>query len=130
MRCLAALALTPLLRQGATAAMDISDGLLGDLAKLARASKVSARVALADIPLSEAAREAVALAPDLIELLLCGGDDYEILACGEAALLGCGPGGQGDFRRIGEIVAGREAPRLVDSQGKQMEFRTLSFSHF
>ncbi len=145
------LELAPLLRQGASAAMDISDGLLGDLGKLARASKVSARVLLADIPFSEAAQEALALdhaafernrsnaenvidfkelerapsekpvptfsqralAPDLLETLLCGGDDYEILACGEPALLSCGPGGQGDFRRIGEIVAGPEAPRTL-----------------
>ncbi|MGA9601069.1 MAG: thiamine-phosphate kinase [Methylocystis sp.] len=124
------LELAPLLRQGASAAMDVSDGLLGDLAKLARASKVSARVVLADIPFSDAAREALVLAPDILETLLCGGDDYEILACGEAALLEGGPGGRGHFRRIGEITAGLEAPRLVDSQGKQIEFKTLSFSHF
>ena len=64
-----------------------------------------------------------------METLLCGGDDYEILACGDARL-GFGPGGQGDFRRIGEIVAGLEAPRLVDIHGKPIEFKTLSFSHF
>ncbi|HTO78455.1 MAG TPA: thiamine-phosphate kinase [Methylocystis sp.] len=124
------LELAPLLRAGASAAMDISDGLLGDLAKLARASKVSAQVALAEIPFSEAAREALALAPALIEALLCGGDDYEILACGEAALLGGGPNGQGDFRRIGEIVAGGEPPRLVNERGNIIEFKSLSFSHF
>jgi thiamine-monophosphate kinase len=122
------LELAPLLREGASAAMDISDGLLGDLAKLARASKASARVELEKIPFSEAAREALALAPDLIETLLCGGDDYEILACGgEAGLLGCG---QGSFRKIGEIVAGLEPPRLLDARGKALEFKTLSFSHF
>ncbi len=124
------LELAPLLCKGASAAMDVSDGLLGDLAKLARASKVSARVVLADIPFSDAAREALVLPPDILETLLCGGDDYEILACGEAALLEGGPGGRGHFRRIGEITAGLEAPRLVDSQGKQIEFKTLSFSHF
>jgi thiamine-monophosphate kinase len=123
------LELAPRLREGASAAMDVSDGLLGDLAKLTRASKVSARIALADIPFSEAAREALALAPDLLETLLCGGDDYEILACGDAQL-GFGPGGQGDFKRIGEIVAGLEASRLVDVHGKPIEFKTLSFSHF
>ena len=76
------------LRAGASAAMDVSDGLLGDLAKLARVSKVSSRIALADIPFSEAAREALALDPALLETLLSGGDDYEILACGDAAILG------------------------------------------
>ncbi|ARN82695.1 thiamine-phosphate kinase [Methylocystis bryophila] len=118
------------LRAGASAAMDVSDGLIGDLAKLARASKVAARVKLEDIPLSEAAREALAFAPDLLETLLCGGDDYEILACGDARLFGVSPGGRRDFRRIGEIVAGEEPPRLVDERGNIIEFSALSFSHF
>lgn len=112
------------LRAGASAAMDVSDGLLGDLAKLARASEVSARVALADIPLSEAGREALALDPALLETLLSGGDDYEILACGDAALLGA------SFTRIGEIVAGSEPPRVLDERGEAMKFKTLSFRHF
>ena len=122
--------LAPLLRERASAAMDVSDGLLGDLAKLTRASKVSARVELEKIPLSEPAREALGMAPDLLETLLCGGDDYEILACGEAAFLGSAPDGRGHFRRIGEITAGTEAPRLLDSQGRPIVFNSLSFRHF
>ena len=122
--------LAPLLRENASAAMDISDGLLGDLAKLARASKVSARVALADIPFSDAAREALALAPELLETLLSGGDDYELLACGDAARLAGDPGVEGGFSRIGEVVAGLEPPRFLDERGKALEFKTLSFSHF
>ncbi|MFY9656716.1 MAG: thiamine-phosphate kinase [Methylocystis sp.] len=124
------LELAPLLREFASAAMDVSDGLLGDLAKLTRASKVSAQVALADIPLSEAAREALALDPALRETLLTGGDDYEILACGGAALLGDNPGAPDCFRRIGEIVAGSHPPSVLDEGGKAMGFRTLSFRHF
>ncbi len=122
--------LASLLREHASAAMDVSDGLLGDLAKLARASKVSARVERDAIPLSPAAREALTLAPDLIETAFCGGDDYEILACGEEALHGPTPEGQGQFTRIGEIIAGRQPPRIVDAQGNTIEFKSLSFSHF
>ena len=63
----------------ATAAMDVSDGLAGDLAKLCRASSVAAEIDVSRVPLSDAARAAVAAAPELIETVLTGGDDYEIV---------------------------------------------------
>ncbi len=65
----------------ASAAMDVSDGLAGDLAKLCRASGVDAEVEMARVPLSDAARAAVAKEPALIETVVTGGDDYEVLAC-------------------------------------------------
>lgn len=71
--------LGPLLISSASASMDISDGLVGDLTKLTQASGVSAEVMTSDIPLSVAALEAIALNPELLELALTGGDDYEIL---------------------------------------------------
>src|SRR5262249_28668522 len=55
------------LRRHVSAAMDVSDGLAGDLAKLARASGVAAQVAAGDVPLSPAARRAVAAEPALME---------------------------------------------------------------
>jgi hypothetical protein len=63
----------------ASAAMDVSDGLVGDLAKLCRASGVAAEIDVARVPLSEAAQAALAADPTLIETILTGGDDYEIL---------------------------------------------------
>src|SRR6202011_384823 len=84
---LAARYLTPIPRTGlaaglrahASAAMDISDGLAGDLAKLCRASNVSASIDVSRVPLSPAARSALRASPGLIEWVLTGGDDYEIL---------------------------------------------------
>ena len=63
----------------ASAAMDISDGLAGDLAKMMRASGVRAEVELETVPLSAAAYAAVAADPPLLDALVTGGDDYEIL---------------------------------------------------
>jgi thiamine-monophosphate kinase len=72
------LALVPALR-AASAAMDISDGLVGDLRALARESGVHAQVDLRQIPLSAAAEAALGADPALFDPILCGGDDYELL---------------------------------------------------
>ncbi len=127
------LALAPALRRCASAAMDVSDGLAGDLAKLARASKLSARIRLADVPLSDAAREAIRLDPSLFDIALTGGDDYEILCC-------AGSGAEAFEKearaqgvpcvKIGEIIAGGQTPQFVDAGDNVKEFNKLSFSHF
>ncbi|MGA2707073.1 MAG: thiamine-phosphate kinase [Steroidobacteraceae bacterium] len=62
----------------ATAAMDISDGLVGDLPKLAAASGVSARVEVERLPLSQALRE-LATPQQARDWALAAGDDYELL---------------------------------------------------
>lgn len=67
-------------RAHATAAMDISDGLLGDLGKLCRAAGVGAEVDVSAVPLSPAVRAVVAAMPETFDRALTGGDDYQILA--------------------------------------------------
>ena len=63
----------------ARAAMDVSDGLLQDLGHLCRAAGCGASIEAASLPLSGAARAAVAADPALLPLVLAGGDDYELL---------------------------------------------------
>ncbi len=116
----------------ATAAMDVSDGLAGDLAKLCRASAVAAEIDVARVPLSEAARAAVAAVPALIETVLTGGDDYEIV-------LTLAPEKLGDFcsaakaagiavTEIGQVREG-EGARFADGD-KALSFAQASYSHF
>jgi thiamine-monophosphate kinase len=62
----------------ATAAMDLSDGLIGDLPKLAQASGLAAHVAVERLPLSEAMRAAVP-GTQARDWALAAGDDYELL---------------------------------------------------
>ena len=70
-----------LAQAGATAMMDISDGLAKDLARLCRASGVGARVELARVPVAAALRAgAGTLGVDALALALGGGEDYELLA--------------------------------------------------
>jgi thiamine-monophosphate kinase len=62
----------------ATAAMDLSDGLIGDLPKLAQASGLAAQVAVERLPLSKAMRAAVPEA-QARDWALAAGEDYELL---------------------------------------------------
>lgn len=63
----------------ATAAIDISDGLLADLRHVCEVSGVAAVVDASCVPLSAAARRVLAMRSGYIRAVLTGGDDYEIL---------------------------------------------------
>jgi thiamine-monophosphate kinase len=121
------------LRAHASAAMDVSDGLAGDLAKLCRVSGVAAEVELARLPLSDAARAALAKEPALIETIVTGGDDYEVLACVPAqkveALRREASAAGVALTEIGTVGAG-EGARLLDAHGKPLALAHPSFSHF
>lgn len=124
--------LAPLLRAQAVAAMDLSDGLAGDLSKLCRASKVGARVELSSVPLSDAAKEAVALDQRLFDRAMTGGDDYEILCCtGKAgeAFEACAAAAGTKMTLIGRITGGDE-PAFIDRQGRHTHFISPSYRHF
>jgi len=66
------------LREYASAAIDISDGLLSDLGHICQASNVGANIVLDAIPLSDAMKKSQ-LFDDSVHLALNGGDDYELL---------------------------------------------------
>jgi thiamine-monophosphate kinase len=125
-------ALAAALRDHAAAAMDVSDGLAGDLAKLCRASGVGAQIDVAQVPLSAAARVAVAAEPALLETVLTGGDDYEVLctmpperfAAFRAAAAQAGV----PVTDIGTVTAGEGAHFLQD--GRELVFARPSYSHF
>lgn len=118
----------------ATAAMDVSDGLAGDLTKLCAASDVSAVVNVASLPLSPAAAGLVARSAICVETLLAGGDDYEVLCtvppAQSDALIAAGRAVGLNVTAIGTIVAGHERPRFLDGQGQELALKRLSYSHF
>ncbi|MCM5559937.1 thiamine-phosphate kinase [Pleomorphomonas sp. JP5] len=62
----------------ASGGMDISDGLVGDLGKMAAASGVAIEIDADRVPLSTAAKAAVSADPRLLAVALTGGDDYEL----------------------------------------------------
>ena len=73
--------LIELIRQFATASMDISDGLIGDAAKMASAAQVGIKIEQCDVPLSSAARHLINNDPSYWQAIMSGGDDYELLFC-------------------------------------------------
>lgn len=121
-------------RDFASAAMDVSDGLAGDLAKLCKASGVSARINVADIPLSAPVAELLACDAVGIEAIVSGGDDYEILCTIPedrfGAFVRAAEAAAVPVTSIGAVVAGPDAPRFVDREGKEIALQRLSYSHF
>lgn len=69
----------------ASAMIDLSDGLASDLEHILQASGVGAEVIGAALPLSPAFREHLAFQPELLDLALSGGEDYELLCTVPAA---------------------------------------------
>lgn len=123
------------LRGIATAAIDVSDGLLGDLGHVLKRSGVGAEVEAACAPgLLAALRQGLSLPPERVEeLVFAGGDDYELAftappAQREAVQAAASRAGV-PVTRIGRIT---DAPglRLLDSQGRPLTRRFASFDHF
>jgi len=122
------------LRDHASAAMDVSDGLAGDLAKLCAASGVSAVIDASRLPTSAVATALLERQVTDIAALVSGGDDYEVLCivpdtrCESLAETARGAGVA--LTPIGIIVAGSGAPRFLDAQGRAITLARLSYSHF
>jgi thiamine-monophosphate kinase len=128
------LALGMALRGIASAAIDVSDGLLGDLAHVLDASRVGATIELA----AAANLLASAKAPNwpderVQDLVFAGGDDYELAFTApprhRAAVEAAAALSATRVTRIGRIEA---APglRLVDAQGQAVQRRFAGFDHF
>ncbi len=123
------------LRGLATAALDVSDGLTGDLAHVLRASRVGARLELDRIPCPPAL--AAKLAGDeralALSCLLAGGDDYELCFTAPAAMRdrveSAGIDAAVRVSRIGAVVEG-SALEIVDEAGAALAELPRAFDHF
>lgn len=127
------LGLAPHLLSFATAAMDVSDGLIKDCGRLARASGLGATIDATRLPLSDPARTALRHQPGLFEVLIAGGDDYEVLAA-------VAPNRAEGFRaaaaesgvavaEIGRIVDGKGVD-VTGTDGRPFEVRRTGWDHF
>lgn len=126
--------LVPMLREHARAAMDVSDGLVGDLGKLCSASQVTAIVEASRVPLSESVAHAIAEKRFDLASALTGGDDYEILCAIPRERLevfrAAAATARVPIKVIGLFEEGYEPPHIVDEAGQAMTFSQPSYSHF
>jgi thiamine-monophosphate kinase len=127
-------ALAEAVRDHANAAIDVSDGLAGDLAKLCAASGVSAVIDVPSIPTSATAASLLSRGAVGIDTLISGGDDYEILctvpeASADVFAEAARQAGIA-VTAIGTVMAGEGAPRFLDSEGREIALARLSWSHF
>jgi len=130
------LGLRAALRAHATAAMDISDGLVKDLDRMCRQGcdgEVGANVDFASLPLFAGIRESLAAGHREALQLVSAGDDYEILATVPAAAAGAFEGladrGGAPVTRIGEITA-EPGVRVLDNSGQPIGLARAGFDHF
>jgi thiamine-monophosphate kinase len=123
----------------AHAAADISDGLIADLGHVAAASRVAAVIDAGLVPLSAAAAAVLDARPELLPVLLSGGDDYELVftapvalrpqieraAAGAAAPVTC-------IGRISAVEPGGPGPRAeVHWHGQPLPLHTAAgYNHF
>lgn len=131
--------LGPSLVEVASAAIDVSDGLIADLQHICSTSRVTALIEAPELPLSAAARAALAEEPGLLATVLSGGDDYELLfsapTSASAALAALSRKTGVPITRIGRIYPSDtddpgEAVRVCDAQGQALTIATVGFRHF
>ncbi|KAA5604136.1 thiamine-phosphate kinase [Roseospira marina] len=120
------------LRGLATAALDVSDGLVGDLGHLCTASGLGARVETGRVPLSPAARACVDADPGLVSAVLGGGDDYELLFAAPPdradAVQAAARAADVPVACIGRLEPGAEIA-LIDAQGQPVLLDTPGWRH-
>ena len=124
-------ALGQALRGIATSAIDVSDGLLGDLGHVLRRSQVGATLEVDALPRSAVLGTLSAALQR--EFTLAGGDDYELVFSappGLAAEVHAAASSAGvNVTRIGRLDA-EPGLRLVDAHGAALANRFGSFDHF
>ena len=117
----------------AHAVIDISDGLVADLSHICEISEVGADIQIADIPLSPAAVEGLEKNPVLLDLILGGGDDYELLFTTDPNFAGIfeevADKSEVALTKIGEITLAKTI-RLFDQKGHEYMPHQKGFTHF
>jgi thiamine-monophosphate kinase len=120
------------LRGLATAAIDVSDGLLGDLGHILKRSRVGAVIEWDRVPRSAALR--CLTGEHQQRYALAGGDDYELLFTAapgrREAVEAAGASSAVPVTRIGRIVGLDDRLRVIDTDGAELPIPWHAFDHF
>jgi thiamine-monophosphate kinase len=118
-----------LVKHGVKAAIDISDGLLSDLSHICQASGTSARVEVDKLPLHPALETAFPY--ETLELVLPGGEDYELLFTAERDIIDrVREEIPGPVSIIGQITEGPGEVTLIDEKGRALSLARKGWEHF
>ena len=119
------------LRGIAHAAIDVSDGLLGDLGHLLARSQLGAEIDAASLPAGPAVAQQAA--ERQTDYMLNGGDDYELCFTAPPeqrdAVLSAAASVNTPITRIGRLKLGAGI-QILDAAGKSLPFTSQSFDHF
>jgi thiamine-monophosphate kinase len=117
-----------LVKNAVKSAIDVSDGLLGDLEKLCFASGVGAKLYSDRIPIHPAVLES--FGNEAVKLALTGGEDYELIFTAPQKIvnvikreLAC------SVTVVGEIVKGKGV-EVLDEDGNEFLWRSAGWDHF
>ena len=117
-----------LLEQGVKTAIDISDGLVGDLGQIGKASQVGAKIEADRVPVEP--KVLASFGERALELALTGGEDYELLfTAGAEVIKRVKQAASCPITVIGEVVAG-QGVTVVDRQGKPIKLGRAGWEHF
>lgn len=117
----------------AHSAIDVSDGLIGDLGHICEQSGLGADIQADLVPQSGAAKRALPFDPDFGDLWLTWGDDYELvftadpLAHADIQALASDLGVP--LTAIGTITE-EAGVRILDAKGGQIHFANSGYQHF
>jgi thiamine-monophosphate kinase len=115
------------------AAIDISDGLLGDLGHILARSGVGAEIELASVPAHSALLALLPGSTQARRCLLAGGDDYELCFCAPgdvaASVVAAGAAAGVAVHRIGRIGS-NAGVRVIGLDGQQLRIQERGFDHF
>jgi thiamine-monophosphate kinase len=122
----------------ASAALDVSDGLLADLRHICEVSKLAAIVEAPRVPLSTAVRAALATNSEHLTAVFTGGDDYEILFTAPPAALSKLTELSQTFGvpitaigRMESLSIGKRAQiTVLDESGEPLTFDRSGWTHF
>ena len=127
------LALGRALVGAASAALDVSDGLVADLGHICAVSGLGARIEMSKVPISKSCRRAMELMPAAAAAVLSGGDDYELLFTApperKAAVFERAKASATPVAVIGRMIAGSSVT-VVDSSGNAVPVNATGYRHF
>ena len=120
------------IREFASAALDVSDGLIADAGHLSRASKIGIRIELDTIPFSPETRDWAAKQDSktaAIESLVTGGDDYQVLLSLSEANYNAAIKAGLTMTKIGMVTHGNGIV-CTDANGQIVDVKKTGYTHF